>query len=81
MWFRYHKHFEFCRVLLWPVKDATSYANIMQGVKSHIFVSDTLQTYTSLWCSFTEINSWFGDQLVQSCNTNSYINMVGNNMF
>ena len=49
---------------------------------NHTFlVSDTLQSYTSLWLSYSAIVNWFADQLVQIYRTILYINMVGTNMF
>ncbi len=45
---------------------------------NHTFlVSDTLQSYTSLWLSYSAIVNWFADRLVQICRTILYINMVG----
>jgi len=55
--------------------------SMYRGLNHAILVPDTLQYYTSLWLSYTEIVNWFADQLVRSCRTSSCVNMVGSNMF
>jgi hypothetical protein len=55
--------------------------NMCRGLNHTFLVPDTLQSYTSLGLSYTEIISWFADQLVCSCRTSLCVNMVGGNMF
>ena len=55
--------------------------NMYRGLNHTFLMPDTLQSYTSLGLSYTEIVSWFADQLVCSCRTSLYVNMVGGNMF
>jgi hypothetical protein len=48
---------------------------------NHIFlVPDTLQSYSSLWLSYTVIVNWLAHKLVWSFSTSLYINIVGCNM-
>jgi hypothetical protein len=55
--------------------------NMYRGLNRIFLVPVTLQSYTSLGLSYTEIVSWFADQLVCSCRTSLYVNMVGGKMF
>jgi hypothetical protein len=55
--------------------------NMYRGLNHTFLVPDTLQSYTSLGLSYTEIVSCFADQLVYSCRTSLYINKVGGKVF
>ena len=55
--------------------------NMYRELNHTFLVPNTLQSCNSLGHSYTEIFSWFADQLVCSCRTCLYVNMVGSNMF
>jgi hypothetical protein len=55
--------------------------NMYRGLNDTFLVPDTLQSYTSLWLTYTEIVNWFAGQFESSCRTSFYVNVVGSNMF
>jgi len=50
--------------------------NMYRGLNHTILVPATLQSFTSLWLTYTEIVHWFADQLLCSCRTCLYVNIV-----
>ena len=52
--------------------------NMYRGLNHTFLVPDTLQSCNSLCLSYIEIVNWFADQLVCSCRTRLYVNLLSN---